>query len=363
MKILIISNSCRFVNGFKGELCAALISRGHTVTVAAPFDDTRAGLENIGCKVLDAPVDRRGVNPFKDYKLFKNYKKLITAEAPDAVLTYTVKPNIYGGRAAKKLGVPYFAGVTGLGTGFQKPLLRVILKFLYRRSLKKARAVFFENEGNQAVFTDGKLIKNAQAVLLAGSGVNLEKFCCTPLPEGETTSLLFIGRVMREKGVDEFLSAAKKAKEENLPAEFHMVGDFEENYKEILSALSADGTIFYHGFQKNIKDFITACHAVVLPSYHEGLSNALLEGAAMGRPLITSNIYGCKETVADGISGYLAEKKSAEDLYRKIKQFVLLSPDQKREMGLASRRHIENGFDRNEVNKKTIAVLEGADHE
>lgn len=356
-KILVIANSDRFLYGFKKELLASLQEKNEVVVVS-PFSSCEEEIEKLCGKIIEVSVDRRGKNIFGDYRLYKKYKKIIAAEKPDKILTYTVKPNIYGGRAAEKNKVPYCACVTGLGTGFQKPLLRFILKFLYRRSLKKAKAVFFENIENLQVFTKNKLIKESQAVLVSGSGVNLGEFSFEPLPETEKTNFLFIGRVMKEKGVDEFFAAAKKAKEENLPAVFSIIGGMEENYKEILENLHEDGTVVYHGFQSDVKKFIRESHAVILPSWHEGMSNALLESAAMGRPLITTNIHGCKEAVIDGVSGFLFPKQSAEDLYQKIKAFAALDPEDKQAMGRASREYIEEHFDREKVNQKTIEILE-----
>ncbi|MCL2798412.1 MAG: glycosyltransferase family 4 protein [Firmicutes bacterium] len=363
MKILIIAGSEHFLYGFKKELICALAESGHEIVVSTPTGSMHAELAALPCRIIDTPVDRRGLNPLKDAKLYRQYKKMMAQEQPDKVITYTVKCNVYGGMAARKKKIPYYTNVTGVGTGFQKKLLRRIVIFLYKKALKNVSGVFFENDANRDVFIKNKIIGADKAVSVNGSGVNLEEFSYKELPGAELpdeafkTDFLFLGRVMKEKGIDEFLCCAKKAKEEALDAAFSIVGGLEENYKERLEALNADGTVRYYGFQKDVKPFIERCDCVVLPSYHEGMSNTLLEGAAMGRPLITSDIPGCQEAVLDGESGYLAQKSNADDLYDKIKKYLSLDVEARNVMSLASRAHMEAHFDRKEVVQKTLEVI------
>ena len=358
MKILIFANSDVFAYGFKKEFMSSLIERGHEVILCAPFGNRREDIQALGCKTIDMYIDRRGINPIKDYKLYKRYKKIIKELKPDRILTFTVKCNVYGGMAAARRNTSYYASVTGLGTGFQSGILRRLLVFLYRRALRKVQKVFFENSENLDLFVKYKIIKEDKAVLVNGSGVNLQQFHFCDLANDITANFLFLGRIMREKGVDELISAAITAAEENLPVRFDFVGGMEENYGGQITKLCEAGIIKYHGYQNDVTGFIKNCHAVVLPSYHEGMSNTLLEGAAMGRPLIASDIAGCREAIEDGVSGFTVKKQDAKDLYDKIKAFTELSFEQKQKMGERSRHIVEEKFDKYKVNEGVISLLE-----
>lgn len=360
MKLCIFANSCGFLYSFKRELLEKMISSGIDVVVAAPDGERRADIEAIGCKVTAIDVDRRGVNPIKDYKLLKAYRRLLREQRPDKVLTFTAKCNVYGGMAAKKAGIPYFASVTGLGTGFQRPLIRCLLIFLYRKALKKAENVFFENADNRAVFLNRKIVRQEKTVLLTGSGVNLDSFSLLPMTDTERCEFLFVGRIMREKGIGELLQAAEKCVAEKKNVCFTIVGGFEEeSYREKLQALEASGALNYAGQQSDVVPFYGRCSCVVLPSYHEGMSNTLLEGAASGRPLITSDIAGCKEAVSNGENGYLVRVGDAEDLYRHLCAFAQLPFDKKQAMGAESRKIAEQSFDRNKVIEQTLDIING----
>lgn len=251
--------------------------------------------------------------------------------------------------------VPYAVNITGLGTAFQsKGMVKKIVTILYKIALKKAKVVFFENVENRQTMLDLHIVKKEKTCVLNGAGVNLKEypFCEYP-PEGET-SFLFIGRVMKEKGVDELLETAEKIKAEYEDVHFDIVGPMEDNYKERIDELVANGIIKYHGYQEDVKPFIERCHCFVLPSYHEGMANTLLEAAAMGRPLITSRIHGCMEAVEEGKNGYLVEVKDVESLCEHIRKFYLFSYDKRRKMGVTSRKYIEKKFDKANVVKKTI---------
>lgn len=283
------------------------------------------------------------------------YGKLIKKVRPDIVITYTIKPNIYGGIMCRFFRVPYAVNITGLGTAFQsKGMVKKIVTILYKIALKKAKVVFFENVENRQTMLDLHIVKKEKTCVLNGAGVNLKEypFCEYP-PEGET-SFLFIGRVMKEKGVDELLETAEKIKAEYEDVHFDIVGPMEDNYKERIDELVANGIIKYHGYQEDVKPFIERCHCFVLPSYHEGMANTLLEAAAMGRPLITSRIHGCMEAVEEGKNGYLVEVKDVESLCEHIRKFYLFSYDKRRKMGVTSRKYIEKKFDKANVVKKTI---------
>ncbi len=358
MKILILANNDVGLYNFRKELIYELLKSGHKVYISLPKGDKVKPLVNAGCEFIDTPIDRRGLNPATDLKLFLKYLKTIRQLKPDYVLTYTIKPNIYGGMACRFSKIKFLSTITGLGTAFQGGgLLRRVITTLYRTSMRGARAVLFENVANMSVFLDNKIISKDQAVLLNGAGVNLEDFKLTEMKDDGTVRFLFMGRVMKEKGIDELFYAAESLKNEYTNLEFDILGFFEDNYQAQVEALSQKGIINYHGFQSDVKRFIEKSHCVILPSYHEGMSNTLLEAASMGRPLITSEINGCKEAVIDNESGYLCRVKDKEDLLKKMKIFVDLPFERKVQMGIKAREHIESKFDRARVIEKVINLL------
>lgn len=359
MNILILANNDIGLYNFRKELLTELIHLGHKVFISLPNGDKIEPLVNLGCMFLDTPVDRRGINPVTDLKLLLVYLKLIRQVKPDYVITYTIKPNVYGGLACRMKKTPSIATITGLGTAFQgEGLLRKLITLLYKTSLKKAKAVLFENKGNRGVFIDNQIIKEPQAILLSGAGVNLTEFGYSPVNENSTTRFLFMGRIMKEKGIDELFYAAEKLKQEFSNVEFDVLGFFEDDYKGIVDNLTEKGIINFHGFQSDVKKYIEKSNCVVLPSYHEGMSNTLLEAASMGRPLIASNINGCKEAIVDGENGFLCNVGNQEDLFNKMREFVKLPYEEKVEMGRKSRLHMEKNFDRAEVVKKVISLLD-----
>lgn len=355
MKILVLANDNIGLYKFRKQLLEELIKKNE-VFISLPNGDCIPLLQNIGCKFIDTYVDRRGINPITDLKLLLNYLSILRKVKPDLVITYTIKPNLYGGIVSRFLKVPYAMNITGLGTAFQNEnLIKKLVCFLYKIASKKAKVVFFENKGNKEVFIQNKLIREEQAYQLNGAGVNLEDYPFTSYPDKEETRFLFIGRVMKEKGIDELFEVASKIKEEYSNVFFDIVGPMEDNYKDVLDDLASKGIIQYHGFQNDIKPFVEKSHCFVLPSYHEGMANTLLECASMGRPLITSNIHGCKEAINN--NGFVCNVKDSEDLYLKVKEFINLSYEDKKQLGLNSRKHIEEVFDKKKVVEETIRRL------
>lgn len=358
-KILILANNDVGLYKFRKELIQELIDRGNKVYISLPDGEYVQDLIDIGCIFYDTNVDRRGLNPFKDFRLLLEYVQLIRKIRPELVITYTIKPNVYGGMVSSILKVPYAINITGLGTTFQNDgLLKKIAIFLYKSACKKAKVVFFENEGNRQIFLDKKIVKEKQTCLLNGAGVNIEEYHYVDYPdESEPIRFLFIGRVMKEKGVDELFEVAKRIKKEYSKVVFDIVGPFEDDYENIIAELVKDDVIKYHGFQKDVKPFIENCHCFVLPSYHEGMANTLLEAGAMGRPLITSRIHGCMEAVVEGKSGLLCEKQNVESLYKEIKGFVELRYEEQKQMGNMACKHIEAVFDKKKVVARTIKYI------
>lgn len=359
MKVLILANNDEGLYKFRKDLLETLLSKGHYVIASIPEGRWIKSIEHLGVKIILTEINRRGVNPIEDFVLFVQYLRIILSIKPDLVITYTIKPNIYGGVACRFLRVAYVENITGLGSAFQeKRFVKKMVCFLYKISCKKAKVVFFENEENKQIFVDNNLIREEQAYRLAGAGVNLEEYPYAEYPDKkETIRFLFIGRIMKEKGVDELFEVARKIKKEYPDILFDIVGPMEDEYEPVLNKLEKEGIITYYGYQKDVRPFIERCHCFVLPSWHEGMANTNLENASMGRPVITSKIHGCLEAVIDGETGYLCESKSSDSLCKVMKKFICLSYEQKRQMGIKGRKHIEDIFDKRKVVAETIEAM------
>jgi len=358
-KILILANNDVGLYKFRKELIRELSDQGNSIYVSIPNGEFVQPLVDMGCTFIDTEIDRRGKNPFTDIKLIITYSKMINKIKPEMVIKYTIKPNIYGGLICRLSKTPYVSNITGLGTSFQKDgILKTFVVLLYRLSLKESRMIFFENEESQQIFIDNKIVTREKTCRLHGAGVNLLEFqFCHYPPNNDEIHFLFIGRIMKEKGIDELLAAAKKIKKKYSNVVFDIVGGFEEDYKDTLLKLQERGIINYHGFQIDVKPFIEKTNCFILPSYHEGMANTLLECGAMGRPLITSDIYGCKEAVIDEVNGYLVNVSDFDDLYAKIERFINIPYIEKVKMGMASRNLIAENFDKKDIVNRTIERL------
>lgn len=359
MKILVLSNNCSDLYNFRSELISAFIEKGENVVIVVPYGLKFDNLEDMGVRLIDISLERRGMNPIKDFKVFYQYLCLLIKESPDLVITYTIKSNIYGGSACKIKRIPYAVNITGLGTAFNgNGFLRKMVTMMYRFALKKAKAVFFENEANMQIFLNDKIIRKEQAVLLNGAGVNLDRFSALPYPEDtDEFRFLFMGRVMAEKGVNELFEAMRMLRSEGISCSLDMLGSFEENFSEKIKEAEKEGWLRYHGYQEDVRPYIAKCHCFVLPSWHEGMANANLECASSGRPIITSNVPGCKEAVIDGVSGLLCEPKNAQSLYAALKTMTELCNRERESMGLMGRKHMKLIFDKEDVIKKTMEYI------
>lgn len=359
-KIIILANDSEGTFLFRRELMKKL-SETNQVVVCAPDTGYVKEINQMGCQYIPIVMERRGVNPIKDLKLLGQYYKLLNEQKPNQVITYTIKPNIYGGIICRLLQIPYAENITGLGTAFQKKgLLCIAVTCMYKISIKRAKEVFFENSENCRVFLDKKIVKKQQTCLLNGAGVNLDYYSFTEYPDlNEKTSIrfLFIGRVMKEKGIEELLKAMLKLRNDGVNCVLDVLGIYEENYENILEKYQKEGWLFYYGHQKDVRPFIKRVHCFVLPSWHEGMANTNLESAAMGRPVITSDIPGCREAVVEHKSGLLCEAGNCDSLYRTMKQFVELPYEEKINMGAEGRKHMELVFDKKRVVEKTIENL------
>jgi glycosyltransferase involved in cell wall biosynthesis len=346
-KVLILSNHHVYTYNLRKEIIQKILYENYEVYLVLPYGEKVERLMEIGCKFIDLPLDRRGINPINDLKLLFSYYRIIKKIKPSVVLSYTIKPNIYGGIASKSTNTPYLANVTGIGTSINnKGLIQKITLTLYKFGLKKAACVFFQNELNRQLFID-KHIVNGKTKLIPGSGVNLNYHCFEDYPDSDDIiKFLFIGRIMKDKGIDELLEAAQKVKCMYPNVQFDLVGYCEENYTKRLSDFENRGIIKYYGQQDDVHSFIKGAHAIIHPSYHEGMANVLLEAASTGRPVLASNIPGCRETFDEGISGYGFEVRNTLALVNTIEKFIQLPYEKKKQMGIAGRSKVEREFDR-----------------
>ncbi len=360
MRILILANNDGGLFQFRGMLINTLIGNGHDVFISLPNGEMVQPMIDMGCKFIDTPIDRRGVNPVTDFKLLRNYFNIVKKIHPDLVIAYTIKPNIYGGIACRIKKIPFAANITGLGTAFQNEgLLKNIVTALYKIALKRAKVIFFENIGNLESFKKLGINRDQNTYrLLNGAGVDLEQFKYLDYPENSSTvHFLFIGRVMKEKGIEELFSAMKQLRSEQKSCVLDILGYYEEDFSSVIEQYKSAGWLNYYGYQKDVRPFIEASHCFVLPSWHEGMANTNLECAASGRPLITSNIPGCREAVIEGESGFLCEAKNADSLYDAMSRFLSLTQEERAAMGRAGRQHMEQVFDKRMVVAETIKGL------
>lgn len=358
MRILILANFDAGLYKFRKELIQELVKE-HQVSICLPKGEYTERLINLGCHFIPCNLlDRRGKNPLKDLKLLSFYKETLKAIKPDIVFTYTIKPNVYGGMACASLDIPYVANITGLGSAVENGgLLQKLTLGLYKVGLRKAKMVFFQNKENQDFMLRHGIVQGAYD-LLPGSGVNLEEYKLLDYPNGDTIDFIFVARVMKEKGIDQYLEAAKYIRKKYPQTRFHVCGFCEENYKGILKQLNDDGTIIYHGQVDNMIDIYRIAACTVHPTYYpEGLSNVLLESAASGRPIITTNRSGCREVVENGVNGFFVRERDSKDLQDKIDDFVTMIFEERERMGMEGRRIVSTFFDRKIVCDKYIEVL------
>lgn len=348
MKILILTNSIGGLHSFRKEVVKELIDYGASISISSPLGDKAQYFEEIGCKLINTQIENRGLNPLSDFKLLMTYRKILKVELPDIVLSYTIKPNLYGGFVCQLCGIPQIANITGLGVAVENSgFLQKITIILYKIGLRKVHTVFFQNEANR-LFCEQHNMVNGDKKLLPGSGVNLSFHYFQEYPS-QTTPLrfIFISRLIREKGIDLYLSAAKVIKRKYPEIEFHVIGSGENEIVECIEKMHKEGIVIFHGRQPDVRPFIGRCHCTIHPSFYpEGMSNVLLESCAAGRPIITTDRPGCKEIVEEGVNGFIVRQRDVDDLINKIQHFISLDYDVKCNMALAARKKVENEFDR-----------------
>ena len=355
-KILIITNHSYMLYRFRKELIQKLLEDSEVV-ISTPFVGHETDLKELGANCIKTEVDRRSINPFTDLKLLHTYKTILKQEQPDLVITYSIKPNIYAGYLCGKMKIPFCANVQGLGTAFQKTLLSNLVTVMYRTAFRKVETVFFENQENAQAFVRRRILPAKKEVVLSGAGINLEEYRYRQYPDNEKVHFLYLGRIMKEKGMDELFGAVEQLRKNGCEFVLDLVGFFEDEYKKQVEQLQSEGVVRFYGFQENPKPYYAQTDCVVLPSYHEGMSNVLLEAAASGRAIITTDIPGCREAVDNGKSGMLCKVKSTDSLYKAMKRFTELSREKRELLGKAGREKMEREFDKKKVVEETVKVI------
>lgn len=361
-RILLLANMDITLLYFRQELIKRLVKEGYEVYVSFPRSENIRIFEEIGCKHINVEMDRHGINPFKDIKIIFKYLKILKEIKPDYVLTYTIKPNVYGGIATRIRKVKQIANITGLGTALENGgILQKLAIILHKIGLKKVHCCFVQNTENMEFLKKHNIAKG-KLKLIPGSGVNLEKYKLLEYPkENDKIEFLFISRIMKEKGIEQYLEMAEHIRNKYQNTKFHILGFCEQEYENRLKELQGKGIIEYHGRQDNILPFINKASCIVHPTYYpEGMSNVLLEACASGRPIVTTNRAGCKEIVDDGVNGYIVKQKDTKDLIEKVEQFISLSNAKKKQMGLAGRKKVEKEFDREIVVNAYLQEIKNA---
>lgn len=365
MKIILIANDTTFIYNLRHEILAKLIEEGHQVIVLSEFRLHKEALEQIGCQLYDIPIGRRSTNPLADIRLLWRFLRILRKQNPDVVFTNNIKPNVYAGIACRILHIKYIPNITGLGTAVESPgKLQFLATGLYKYGVAGADSLFFQNEENIRFFEQHNMMpRKANVCLLPGSGVNLQTH--PPLPymhDDNMVHFLFVARLLKEKGIELYLYAAKQIAAKHPDVVFHICGGCDDpKYMELVNEASQAGYVQYHGEQKDMLPYFQMAHCVVHPSYYpEGMSNVLLEAAASARPIIATDRSGCRETVDAGRTGWMIPIKDKEALVQALADFLDLSWDEREELGRAGRLKMEREFDRQIVVQKYLDVLDAS---
>lgn len=355
--IALLTNNDDDVYCFRLELIQALLADGYDMLISCPDGPKFELMKDIPYIYDNPEIDRRGTNIIADSKLLLHYKELFKKYRPAVVLTYTAKPNVYAGMAARMLKIPYICNVTGLGSVLNKTgVMRAFIMWLFKQSYRNAACVMFQNSTNMKLAEENGMVKGEHR-LIPGSGVALDRYPVQPYPDGgngiDGAPVIFnyIGRILHDKGVDDYIEAAKRVKQKYPNTEFNMLGFIEpteSHYEDELKILGEQDIVHYRGSQKDVRPWIARSHAIIHPStYGEGMSNVLLENAASGRPIITTDNPGCQETVNDGISGFIYHGGNVDELVQKIESFLsLMGNDDRKAMGLNGREKVDHEFSR-----------------
>lgn len=367
--IALLTNNDDDVYCFRKELVEGLLDEGYDMLISCPNGPKLELMKDIPYIYDDPIIDRRGTNIVADGKLFLHYRNLFKKYSPDVVLTYTAKPNVYASVAARTLGIPYINNVTGIGSVVNMTgVKRAFILWLFKLAYRGAACVMFQNATNMQLALDSGMVKGDYK-LIPGSGVDLTRYPIQSYPDGgdgkngDMVIFNYIGRVMHDKGVDNYIEAAKRIKKNYPNTEFNMLGFIEpteNHYEKELVELGEQGIVNYRGSQKDVKPWIARAHAIIHPStYGEGMSNVLLENAASGRFLITTDNPGCQETVVDGESGFIYHGGDVDALVVKIEEFLKLENETRKSMGFEGRKHVEDNFSRDKVVEAYKEIIKG----
>lgn len=367
MKALLLSSHTPSLFWFRVELMEAMLASGYEVVAAAQMseDDWREKFKAIGVKYRQIKVARNGLSPLGDLETLRDIRRLLKEERPDKIFAFQAKTICYGCRAAADLGItevyPMVAGLGSIyrGTGLKNKLVRMVMSALYKQAFKCSKNVFFQNNDDRKTLVDAGLIREDQIVMIHGSGVNLDKFKVFPLPK--TPTFLYIGRLIKDKGVGEYLMACKEIKRiYGQKVRCLLVGPYDSNPSalkpEELKPLVESGIVEYFGEQSDVRPYIEQTSVYVLPSYHEGTPKTVLESMAMGRAVITTDAPGCRETVINGKNGYLVEVKSTDAVVDRM-QYLIEHPNDVEKLGKESRKIAEELFDVNKVNDTILRTM------
>lgn len=366
-KVIIASNTSWSLVNFRSGLIRALTEAGYEVVAAAPQDDHTVRLPSLGCRFVALPMDNKGTNPLRDLLLLVRFHRLLRHERPAVLLGYTVKPNVYGSMAAHMLGIPVINNIAGLGTAFvRESWVTHVVGRLYRLALAHSYAVFFQNGEDLRLFLDLGIVHRSKISRLPGSGVDTQAFIPALLPStgGEDCVFLLMARLLWDKGVGEYVKAARRLRERHPTARFLLLGPVGVANRSAISQeqillWQKEGVIEYLGHTDDVRSHISTVDCVVLPSYYrEGVPRSLLEAAAMGRPIVTTDAPGCRDVVEDGVTGFLCQPRDAEDLAEKMEQIIKMTPEERSQMGLCGRQKVEREFDEKIVIGRYLNVLE-----
>lgn len=365
MRILLTGNSCFKIANFRKGLIHALQSEGHEVLVLAPRDAHAQTLNAMGMSLHELPMNRNGLSPLGEAHLLGRIFAFLWQHRPDVVLAYTIKNNIYAGLACRVLNIPFVPNVTGLGPAFNSNgLLNKVVRCLYRSAFAQASAVFFQNRDDLGVFLRSGLVTKSQTRLLPGSGVDLDMFQVSPIsPDHDGVVFLLVSRMLWDKGVGLFVDAAKVLRRKYPVAHFQLLGPIDGDSRSAISpsqikAWHNTGLINYLGELKDVRPALRAAHCIVLPSwYREGTPRVLLEAAATGRPVITTDMPGCRDAVVEGISGLLCKPQNLDSLVAEMQRFLKMSWPERAALGLAGRARAEAAFDEQIVIRAYLDVL------
>lgn len=368
-RVAILLNSSWNIINFRLNIVNALQARDMTVVAVAPRDGYTEKLIELGCEYREVSFESASLNPIKELMTINRIRKALSDANPDVILNFTAKPNIYGSMLARLQGVPVINNVAGLGSGFvNNNVLARLLKFLYRTAFSKAGVVFFQNTNDADFFIESQIVRPEQVRYLPGSGIDLTKFSLQPIPAlaNGPFQFLMIARMLRAKGVVELIEAAERL-HSKYPGRYqiNLLGACDVDNKDAVSlqemqAYAKKTYINYLGHVDNVADYLNACHCMVLPSYYrEGLPRSLLEALAIGRPIITTDMPGCRETVGD-TNGLLIEPRSVESLAEAMEDMICKTQEQLVLMGSASRLLAENKFSDELVSTRYLDAINEA---